>query len=95
MFNMFKKQGTSKRSASTSMIGDREPGLDSATPTGEQAWAGDMGGAGAGEELSDAQLATCFGGASLEVGTRPSFGVKIAIRVGTNDLADLAGGQLT
>jgi hypothetical protein len=64
MFNMFKKQGTSKRSASTSsIIGDREPG-DMATPTtGEQAIAGDMAIAGACEELSDAQLATCGGGA--------------------------------
>ena len=62
MFNMFKKQGTSKRSASTSIIGDREPG-DMATPTtGEQAMAGDMAWAGACEELSDAQLATCGGG---------------------------------
>jgi len=63
MFNIFKKQGTSKRSAS--MIGDREPGFHEATPTtGEQAMAGDMAIAGACEELSDAQLATCLGGDS-------------------------------
>jgi len=73
MFNMFKKQGTSKRSASTSMIGDREPGFGKASPTGEQAEtgeqaiAGDMAWAGACEELSDAQLATCGGGVTVAV----------------------------
>jgi len=61
---MFKKQGTSKRSASTS-IGDREPGFGSATPTdmGSQASACDM--AWASEELvelSEEELATVVGG---------------------------------
>jgi hypothetical protein len=64
MFNMFKKQGTSKRSASTSSIGDREPGFGKASPTGEQAIAGDMAIAGACEELEDALLATVCGGRS-------------------------------
>ena len=61
---MFKKQGTSKRSASTS-IGDREPGFHEVTLTdmGEQASAGDM--AWASEELvelSEEELATVVGG---------------------------------
>jgi len=67
MFNMFKKQGTSKRSASTSSIGDREQGLGLASPTGEQAIAGDMAIAGACEELEDALLATCCGGLRTRV----------------------------
>jgi len=64
---MFKKQGTSKRSASTS-IGDREPGFGSATPTdmGSQASACDMAWAFEElehcEELSEVQLATVVGG---------------------------------
>ena len=61
---MFKKQGTSKRSASTS-IGDIKPGFDEATPTdmGSQASACDM--AMACEELvelSEEELATVVGG---------------------------------
>jgi hypothetical protein len=64
---MFKKQGTSKRSASTS-IGDIKPGFHEATPTdmGEQAWACDMTLALEElehcEELSEVQLATVVGG---------------------------------
>ena len=61
---MFKKQGTSKRSASTS-IGDINPGFHEATPTdmGSQASACDM--AWASEELlelDEVQLATVVGG---------------------------------
>ncbi len=61
---MFKKQGTSKRSASTS-IGDIKPGFHEATPTdmGQQASACDM--AWASEELlelDEVQLATVVGG---------------------------------
>jgi hypothetical protein len=61
---MFKKQGTSKRSASTS-IGDIKPGFHEATPTdmGSQASAFDM--AWASEELlelDEVQLATVVGG---------------------------------
>jgi hypothetical protein len=64
---MFKKQGTSKRSASTS-IGDIKPGFHEATPTdmGSQASACDMAWAFEElehcEELSDVQLATVVGG---------------------------------
>jgi hypothetical protein len=64
---MFKKQGTSKRSASTS-IGDIKPGFHEATPTdmGSQASACDMGWAFEElehcEELSEVQLATVVGG---------------------------------
>ena len=65
---MFKKQGTSKRSASTS-IGDIKPGFHEATtPTdmGEQASACDMAWAFEElelcEELSEVQLATVVGG---------------------------------
>jgi bacteriocin-like protein len=60
---MFKKQGTSKRSASTS-IGDREPGFAEATPTdmGQQASACDMAMASEEQELSDEELATVVGG---------------------------------
>jgi bacteriocin-like protein len=60
---MFKKQGTSKRSASTS-IGDREPGFHEATPTdiGSQASACDMAWASEELELSDEELATVVGG---------------------------------
>jgi bacteriocin-like protein len=60
---MFKKQGTSKRSASTS-IGDREPGFGEATPTdmGQQASACDMAMASEEQELSDEELATVVGG---------------------------------
>jgi hypothetical protein len=61
---MFKKQGTSKRSASTS-IGDIKPGFHEATPIdmGEQASAGDM--AWASEELvelSEEEQARVVGG---------------------------------
>ncbi len=61
---MFKKQGTSKRSASTSS-GDIKPGFHEATPTdmGSQASACDM--AWACEELvelDEVQLATVVGG---------------------------------
>jgi len=61
---MFKKQGTSKRSASIS-IGDIKPGFGEATPTdmGQQASACDM--AWACEELlelDEVQLATVVGG---------------------------------
>ena len=60
---MFKKQGTSKRSASTS-IGDREPGFGEATPTdmGQQASACDMAWASEELELSEEELATVVGG---------------------------------
>jgi hypothetical protein len=65
---MFKKQGTSKRSASTSS-GDIKPGFHEATtPTdmGEQASACDMAWAFEElelcEELSEVQLATVVGG---------------------------------
>ena len=60
---MFKKQGTSKRSASTS-IGNIKPGFGSATPTdmGEQASACDMAWAFEELELSDEELATVVGG---------------------------------
>jgi hypothetical protein len=64
---MFKKQGTSKRSASTS-IGDIKPGFHEATPTdmGEKASACDMAWAFEElelcEELSEVQLATVVGG---------------------------------
>ena len=64
---MFKKQGTSKRSASTSS-GDIKPGFHEVTPTdmGEQAWACDMTLALEElehcEELSEVQLATVMGG---------------------------------
>ena len=75
---MFKKQGTSKRSASTS-IGDREPGFHEATPTdmGEQASACDMAWAFEElehcEELSEVQLATVVGGWK-ELWWEPPFG---------------------
>ena len=60
---MFKKQGTSKRSASTSS-GDIKPGFDEATPTdmGSQASACDMAMACEELELSDEELATVVGG---------------------------------
>ena len=66
---MFKKQGTSKRSASTS-IGDIKPGFDEATPTdmGQQASACDM--AWASEELvelSEEELATVVGGYGINI----------------------------
>lgn len=68
---MFKKQGTSKRSASTSS-GDIKPGFHEATtPTdmGEQASACDMAWAFEElelcEELSEVQLATVVGGGGL------------------------------
>jgi hypothetical protein len=67
---MFKKQGTSKRSASTS-IGDIKPGFHEATPTdmGQQASACDMTLALEElehcEELSEVQLATVVGGKYL------------------------------
>jgi bacteriocin-like protein len=60
---MFKKQGTSKRSASTS-IGNIKPGFDEATPTeiGSQASACDMAMACEEQELSEEELATVVGG---------------------------------
>jgi len=60
---MFKKQGTSKRSASTSS-GDIKPGFGEATPTdmGSQASACDMAMACEELELSDEELATVVGG---------------------------------
>ena len=66
---MFKKQGTSKRSASTS-IGNIKPGFGSATPTdmGEPASACDM--AWASEELvelSEEELATVVGGYGINI----------------------------
>jgi bacteriocin-like protein len=64
---MFKKQGTSKRSASTS-IGDREPGFGSATtPTdmNQQASAFDMAWASEEQELSEEELATVVGGSPV------------------------------
>ncbi len=69
MFNMFKKQGTSKRSASTS-IGDREPGFHEATtPTdmGQQASACDMAWASEEQELSEEELATVVGGYGVNI----------------------------
>ncbi len=72
MFNMFKKQGTSKRSASTS-IGDIKPGFHEATPTdmGEPASACDMAWAFEElehcEELSEVQLATVVGGGWAQI----------------------------
>jgi len=66
---MFKKQGTSKRSASTS-IGNIKPGFDEATPIdmGEPASACDM--AWASEELvelSEEELATVVGGYGINI----------------------------
>jgi len=60
---MFKKQGTSKRSASTS-IGNIKPGFGSPTPTdiGQQASACDMAMACEEQELSEEELATVVGG---------------------------------
>jgi len=60
---MFKKQGTSKHSASTS-IGDIKPGFHEATPTdmGEPASACDMAWASEEQELDEVQLATVVGG---------------------------------
>jgi hypothetical protein len=62
MFNMFKKQGTSQRSASTTTIGgDIKPGFV-ATPTGEQAmacWACEELEL---DEMDEVQLATVVGG---------------------------------
>jgi hypothetical protein len=76
---MFKKQGTSKRSASTS-IGDIKPGFHEATtPTdmGEKASACDMAWAFEElelcEELSEVQLATVVGG-WRELWWEPPFG---------------------
>ena len=69
MFNMFKKQGTSKRSPSTS-IGDREPGFGSATtPTdmNQQASAFDMAWASEEQELSEEELATVVGGYGINI----------------------------
>ncbi len=70
---MFKKQGTSKRSASTS-IGDIQPGFHEATRTdmGSQASACDMAWAFEElehcEELSEVQLATVVGGRRVWAG---------------------------
>ena len=66
---MFKKQGTSKRSASTSS-GDIKPGFDEATPIdmSSQASACDM--AWASEELvelSEEELATVVGGYGINI----------------------------
>jgi len=60
---MFKKQGTSKRSASTSSC-DIKPGFGEATPTdmGSQASACDMAWAREEQELSEEELATVVGG---------------------------------
>jgi len=68
MFNMFKKQGTSKRSASTSSC-DREPGFDEATPIdmGEPASACDMAMACEEQELSEEELATVVGGYGINI----------------------------
>jgi len=69
---MFKKQGTSKRSASTS-IGDIKPGFHEATPTDmdSQASACDMAWAFEElehcEELSEVQLATVVGGYGVNI----------------------------
>ena len=65
---MFKKQGTSKRSASTS-IGDIKSGFGEATPTdmGEQASACDMAWASEELELSDEELATVVGGYRVNI----------------------------
>ena len=65
---MFKKQGTSKRSASTS-IGDIKPGFHEATPTdmGSQASACDMAWASEEQELSDEELATVVGGYRVNI----------------------------
>jgi hypothetical protein len=74
---MFKKQGTSKHSASTSSC-DIKPGFGEATPTeGEQASACDMAWAFEElehcEELSEVQLATVVGGWK-ELWWEPPFG---------------------
>jgi len=65
---MFKKQGTSKRSASTS-IGDIKPGFHEATPTdmGSQASACDMAWASEEQELSEEELATVVGGYRVNI----------------------------
>ena len=65
---MFKKQGTSKRSASTS-IGDIKPGFGEATPTdrGSEASACDMAWASEELELSDEELATVVGGYRVNI----------------------------
>ena len=65
---MFKKQGTSKRSASTS-IGDIKPGFHEATPTDmgsqDSAWAFEE--LEHCEELSEVQLATVVGGYGVNI----------------------------
>ena len=60
---MFKKQGTSQRSASTSSC-DIKPAFHEATPTdmGQQASACDMAWASEELELSEEELATVVGG---------------------------------
>ena len=65
---MFKKQGTSKRSASTS-IGDIKPGFGEATPTdmGSQASAWAFEELEHCEELSEVQLATVVGGYGVNI----------------------------
>ena len=65
---MFKKQGTSKRSASTS-IGDIKPGFGEATPTdmGSQASAWAFEELEHCEELDDVQLATVVGGYRVNI----------------------------
>ena len=66
---MFKKQGTSKRSASTS-IGDIKPGFHEATtPTdmNQQTSAFDMAQASEELELSDEELATVVGGYGINI----------------------------
>jgi bacteriocin-like protein len=65
---MFKKQGTSKRSASTSSC-DIKPGFDEATPIdmGQQASACDMAMACEELELSEEELATVVGGYRVNI----------------------------
>ena len=65
---MFKKQGTSKRSASTSS-GDIKPGFGEATPIdmGSQASAFDMAWASEEQELSEEELATVVGGYRVNI----------------------------
>jgi hypothetical protein len=77
---MFKKQGTNKRSASTS-IDDIKPGFHEATPTdlGEPTSACDMAWAFEElehcEELSEVQLATVVGG--YRVNIEQQFGIAL------------------
>ena len=93
---MFKKQGTSKHSASTSS-GDIKPGFHEATtPTdmGEQASACDMAWAFEElehcEELSEVQLATVVGGFGLSVGGDGILEQKIIKNIGGPATSPLA-----